>query len=843
MASRETYTQQLRTDSLFLVIPLAFVIPIAISVTPYLIQASINPVLGFSFGQEYISGTFILIANGLASALISRISWEFAKQDNSWLASRFLIISSLLLVSLNFLLFWSPGVPLPYIFSFYIVVSSTIIRPPASFYTWFVANALMLLCVVLTQQFNVQAIVNLFPPMFINLILAFGSFATSMDWELSVNSASEEHLKAQRRRDELFAVQEELKRTDAKRAFLYTQLATSMAVGQRVVSILDMNDLLSQVAELIRKQFSYGYVGIFLVDEDRQNLYIRAQSGHEFSTNDKTEPVPIDGEGVISHVARQRKLMFIDDMTKKEYLEHPYSLSHMLSEAAFPLVMGGRLVGVMDVQSYQIAAFTKDNIPMLQALADQVATAIQNAVLYRQQEMRYQLTETLGDIGRAISSTLDLDQVLHLILENLARLVKYNRAAIMLHRQNTLEMVASRGFPEANQNLRIPIREADDIFMLIYNSKQPLAIPDVTQHPSWTQMETLPSARAWLGIPFIRDETVTGMLSLAREAAQPYTKEEIELATTFASQASVALENARLFNRTKRFNEQLEYEVQQRTVALTEAYDQLERLDRAKSDFIGVASHELRTPLTILRGYSDMLRHDPTIKASDYYRQLVEGIHSGAARMHEIVNDMLDVVKIDSRELNIVAEPLDMRSVIQSTILKLEQAMVERKITVSLDELPVLPHVEADIEAARKVFYHLMMNAIKYTPDGGKIFISGKTLEPDEAKPYIGKSEEAIQLTITDTGIGIDPKFHDLIFTKFYQTGEVALHSSGKTKFKGGGPGLGLAIVRGIVIAHHGSIWVESPGYDEKNYPGSSFHLVFPLHQAKPAGSEAKPTA
>ena len=137
-----------------------------------------------------------------------------------------------------------------------------------------------------------------------------------------------------------------------------------------------------------------------------------------------------------------------------------------------------------------------------------------------------------------------------------------------------------------------------------------------------------------------------------------------------------------------------------------------------------------------------------------------------------------------------------------------------------------------DIEALEKVFYHLIVNAVKYTPDGGVITISGHRCPNGLSSDLISDDHEegeAIEVIVRDTGIGIDAQFHNLIFEKFYQTGEVALHSSGKTQFKAGGPGLGLAIARGIVEAHGGKIWVESPGYDEATCPGSDFHVVLPI--------------
>jgi signal transduction histidine kinase len=133
-----------------------------------------------------------------------------------------------------------------------------------------------------------------------------------------------------------------------------------------------------------------------------------------------------------------------------------------------------------------------------------------------------------------------------------------------------------------------------------------------------------------------------------------------------------------------------------------------------------------------------------------------------------------------------------------------------------------LPPIEADPDMLYKVFYNVIINAIKYTPDGGQITVGGQVVDDVPSGKYI-------QIRVRDTGIGIDAKHHGLIFEKLYQVGEVALHSSGKTKFKGGGPGLGLAIAKGIVEAHGGRIWVESPGYDEESCPGSTFYILLPV--------------
>jgi signal transduction histidine kinase len=179
---------------------------------------------------------------------------------------------------------------------------------------------------------------------------------------------------------------------------------------------------------------------------------------------------------------------------------------------------------------------------------------------------------------------------------------------------------------------------------------------------------------------------------------------------------------------------------------------------------------------------------------------------------------MLDVTRIDSQTLTLCPELTNLLSVVRRVQAEFEPALHRRQLSLTLDRLDHLPDIWADPEFLYKVFYHLIVNAIKYTPDGGAITVSGATDSGEAGQPVV-------ELVVRDTGIGIDPDHHELIFEKFYQTGEVAVHSSGRTKFKGGGPGLGLAIARGIVQAHGGKIWVESPGYDEDSCPGSRFHV------------------
>ncbi len=275
-----------------------------------------------------------------------------------------------------------------------------------------------------------------------------------------------------------------------------------------------------------------------------------------------------------------------------------------------------------------------------------------------------------------------------------------------------------------------------------------------------------------------------------------------------------------LFAEVLSLNEELEDRVRQRTAALEKAYRDLELLDRNKSDFIQVIAHELRTPLTLIRGYSQMLLEDAEGQGDKDNLQQVRGIVTGADRMHGVVNSMLDMVRIESGTVRLDFQPCTICELIRSVHGSLEQVLSQRHLVVTFEPgLDDLPRVEVDPDSIQKLFEQLLLNAIKYTPDGGSITVSG---HPDG---------QAIEIVVGDSGIGIAPEVQELIFTKFYQTQRSTFHSTSKTKFKGGGPGLGLAIARGIVGIHNGKIWVESPGHDEETCPGSQFHIVLPLQQ------------
>ena len=249
----------------------------------------------------------------------------------------------------------------------------------------------------------------------------------------------------------------------------------------------------------------------------------------------------------------------------------------------------------------------------------------------------------------------------------------------------------------------------------------------------------------------------------------------------------------------------------------------MERVDKSKSAFISVAAHELKTPITLIEGYASMMEDLMEQGKATNLDSLLTGMATGINRLRAIVEDMIDVSMIDNDLLQLHFQPMQVAQMLEALYIEVEPAIVARKLTLTIKEFDGNREwIYIDASRMMQAMRNVINNAIKFTPDGGMITIDGRTLAG------------FIEVTISDTGIGISADDQTTIFEKFGQLGRVDLHSSGKTKFKGGGPGLGLPIARGILDAHGGSIWVESEDYDEIRHPGSTFHILIPARTESP---------
>jgi signal transduction histidine kinase len=277
----------------------------------------------------------------------------------------------------------------------------------------------------------------------------------------------------------------------------------------------------------------------------------------------------------------------------------------------------------------------------------------------------------------------------------------------------------------------------------------------------------------------------------------------------------------------QRHVEEVVAHLQEKAQELEEANQRLRELDRMKSNFVGLVSHELRTPLTLLEGYAhlleDQLKSDDGVEYPADLYSMVRGLGVGVSRLSRAVSEIINMSRIASGSLELSIGPVRVANVVNEVREEHTPILRERNLSLTVGELHELPVIEADGKQLGVALSNVVGNAIKFTPDGGGIAISGRPVG------------DAVDLIVKDSGIGVPVEEQRRIFDQFYVLGEIDHHSSSKTAFGGGGLGLGLAITKGIIEAHAGRIWVESEGRDPERRPGSTFHLVLPLKQKRPS--------
>ena len=379
------------------------------------------------------------------------------------------------------------------------------------------------------------------------------------------------------------------------------------------------------------------------------------------------------------------------------------------------------------------------------------------------------------------------------------------------NQSNLVERAANR--LAQSENLRATVTEAADAFFdgllrtIRLNSPVPLNLILL----DWIEARSAPT-----------DDDIAGLLPILN------TLKEVTWETMCASEQQAYLvawltDLESIFSTATAYLVQLEAEalLQDTRNELTRALIDVERLNKNKSDFIAVAAHELKTPLTLIEGYTNMLKTEFSDETNNNVSLMVSGIMGGTSRLREIIQDMIDVSLIEMNLLELFYQPVWLDRLLDSLEFEVNKSLQSRDLSfvIRRDTFPKQP-THGDPERLYQVIYKVVSNAVKYTPDGGSIIISARSLP--------GFTEVVVE----DTGIGIAAEDLQRIFEKFSSLGAVALHSSGKTKFKGGGPGLGLAIAKGIIEAHGGTIWAESPGYSEQDLPGSIFHIMIPMQAA-----------
>jgi signal transduction histidine kinase len=285
----------------------------------------------------------------------------------------------------------------------------------------------------------------------------------------------------------------------------------------------------------------------------------------------------------------------------------------------------------------------------------------------------------------------------------------------------------------------------------------------------------------------------------------------------------------------REYSERLVDRLEEKIAALT-------RSDEMKSRFITIAAHELRTPITIMRGYLDILLEPtgPLREADPHFHIMFQGIANGVKRLHEIVEDMLDVVRLEAKTLDLNTAPLRLDELAEKAVAQQRNNAMQRNLTLTLEPMEHLPSIWGDGGRIQQTLAHLIGNAIKYTPDGGSITVSGRILgqESPPTVPDHLHDGRFVEIVVADTGVGIDPDEQENIFEQFYEVRDPRYHSTSRTDFMGGGAGLGLAIARGVAEAHGGWVWVDSEAYDPERCPGSRFHVILPVGKPPARGDD-----
>jgi PAS domain S-box-containing protein len=244
----------------------------------------------------------------------------------------------------------------------------------------------------------------------------------------------------------------------------------------------------------------------------------------------------------------------------------------------------------------------------------------------------------------------------------------------------------------------------------------------------------------------------------------------------------------------------------------------LKRVSEMKSNFLSIASHELKTPLTSIKGYSDIIIDGMKERVDPGIFRMIQSINRAADRLHNIINNILDVTRIEQKKIRLKPEKFCLTRLARDCVEELTQLADNRKIVFKCLFRDDLPEFFGDRSRLHQVFTNLISNAIKFSPDGAAVEVAIRVEDPDR-----------FHITIRDHGIGIDKSEQKRIFESFYEVGEISKHSTDHIKFMGGGIGLGLSIAKGLIERHGGRIWVESDGVREGAFPGSLFHVMLPI--------------
>jgi signal transduction histidine kinase/putative methionine-R-sulfoxide reductase with GAF domain len=596
----------------------------------------------------------------------------------------------------------------------------------------------------------------------------------------------------------------ERKRVEAERASLLralqhrsNQLQTAAEVSKSASMILDPDTLIDQTVHLIRERFNFYYVGLFLLDETGEYAVLQAGTGDVFGQMLRGgHKLEVGGPSMIGWCTAHGEARIALDVGEEAVRFDNPLLPETRSEMALPLISRGQCIGALSVQSIEQNAFAEEDVAVLQTMVDQVAIAIENARLLGAERKRGAELEALRQASLHVTSSLELQPVLEAIIEHTLRLVSADNTHIFLYEDDELDFGAAMWAGGLQREPYAEPRPNGMTYMVARRGEQ-VVIPDVDVHPLFKD-------RRWggavAGFPLRVGSDVCGVMNVAFEQPHVFTASELNVLELLADQAAVAIHNARMHQQVRAHADEL-------AVALA----QQEELDRLKGEFIQNVSHELRLPLALIRGYAEILDGGELGELQSYQQHPVTVIARRSRMLSELVEDITLILGAETRPPE--WEPVALHEIVRVAVDEFRIRADETGLTLQADIADV-PPVSGSLIYLRRVLDNLLNNAIKFTPEGGKITVR------------VWQEDARVLLEVRDTGIGIPDDQLERIFDRFYQV-------DGSIRRRYGGVGLGLALVKELVDLHGGRVEVESQVGE-----GSAFIVILPVSEKAGADGE-----
>ncbi len=423
---------------------------------------------------------------------------------------------------------------------------------------------------------------------------------------------------------------------------------------------------------------------------------------------------------------------------------------------------------------------------------------------------------SLTNIGKTISLDFSTDELLLRVYNECRNVIDVSICSIALHNPATNELSFELNvFRDVFQpKVRLPL--GDGLNSWVVRNAKPLLIrsSDDERKLGIVSVDDGIATESWLGVPMISRDHVIGVISVQSFRKHAFTQGDLVLLTAVANQAAAAIENAHLYRDLEGLNVVLEQRVHERTNELREANLDLMAADRSKNQFLASMSHELRTPLNAIIGFSSILLGATQTLLPQRLYKMVENIRTAGSHLLDLINDILDLAKIETGKLQLELQSFNMQETIATVDRVIRGMAAERDVTVVTHVDPAVTTAHLDEVRVKQILLNLLSNAVKFSHRGGFVHLN-VTLCPDAESPL---ERESIRIEVADNGVGIEPGELQRIFDEFYQA---------KGPKHRGGTGLGLSLTKNFVRMHHGTIGVQS-----ELGRGSSFTIYLPRFHA-----------